>query len=288
MRVGLATAGHLPGTSEDDQLLLAELTRSGIAATPVIWDDDKVEWRDFDMVVIRSIWDYHLKYARFLRWLDQLDSAGTRVCNSTTLARWNSDKRYMLELQERGVRVTPTILVQQRDAKTLAAILAETGWQQAVIKPAISSSGHETWFMNAPATATDELRFAEQVARMDVLVQEFAPGVQAGELSFVFLGGDYSHTVLKRPGGSEFRVQTEHGGTVEAVLPPNQQIEWARSVIATVPEPFSYARVDAVAAGDGLMLMELELLEPELFFKYDADAAPRLIAALGLKDMHAR
>ena len=287
MRVALATAAHLPGTSEDDQLLLAALEQIGIAAVPLIWDDDAVAWRDFDFVLIRSIWDYHLKHARFLRWLDQLDEAGVRVCNSTAIARWNSDKRYMLELQQRGVRVTPTRLVRQHDAVTLAALIAETGWQEAVVKPVISSSGHETWFMNNPATPADEARFAEQVARMDVLVQEFAAGVQAGELSFVFLGGRYSHTVLKRAAGSEFRVQVEHGGTVEAVQPPGEQIDWAQSVLAHIPDPCSYARVDAVAAGDSLMLMELELLEPELFFKYDPHAAQRLIAALGLAGIRA-
>lgn len=288
MRVALATAAHLPDTSEDDQVLLAALRAADIDAAPAIWNDDAVDWRTYDLVIIRSVWDYHLAYPRFLQWLDELDAAGVRVHNSTAVARWNSDKRYMLELAERGVRVTPTRLVERGAPGTLHDVLAATGWPQAVIKPAVSSSGYETWFMFAPADAAHETRFAEQLERMDMLVQEFAPGVQAGELSFVFLGGQYSHTVLKRAAGSEFRVQVEHGGTVEAITPPAAQIDWARSVVDVITEPCTYARVDAVAAGVGLMLMELELLEPELFFKYDPQAAARMLAALGLDGLRAR
>jgi glutathione synthase/RimK-type ligase-like ATP-grasp enzyme len=115
---------------------------------------------------------------------------------------------------------------------------------------------------------------------MDVLVQEFAPGVHAGEISLVFLNGSYSHSVLKRAAGEEFRVHIEHGGTVESFVPAAAQIEWAEAVVAAAPQPCAYARVDAVSDPEGLMVMELELLDPELFFKYDAGAANRLIAAI--------
>src|SRR5207253_9105510 len=112
-----------------------------------------------------------------------------------------------------------------------------------------------------------------QKQRMDVLVQEFAPGVTEGEMSFVFLGGDYSHAVLKRAAGDEFRIHVEHGGTVESFDAATSQIDWASSVIAAIQEPWSYARVDAVSAPGGLVLMELEMLDPELFFLYNRQAA---------------
>ena len=101
MRVGLATAAHLPGGSEDDQVLIYAMRQAGLEPIPVIWDQPQT-WSAFDIVVLRSIWDYHLKYPRFLAWLDELDVAGVPVHNSTALVRWNADKKYMLELEQRA------------------------------------------------------------------------------------------------------------------------------------------------------------------------------------------
>lgn len=279
MRIALATAAHLPHGSEDDQVLIAAMQARGMQPVPVIWDAD-ARWSDFDAVILRSIWDYHLKYARFLEWLDALDAAGVPVHNSTPLVRWNADKRYMIELEQRGVRITPTWLVPRSDQVGLADICAQTRWQRLVIKPTVASTGYETWMTDAPVTGEANDAFEKQKARMDVLVQEFASGVHAGEISLVFLGGRYSHAVIKRAAGSEFRVHIEHGGTVESIEPGNALIGWAEDVIATIDAPWTYARVDAVSDDRGPMLMELELLDPELFFKYHPPAAERMIAAL--------
>jgi glutathione synthase/RimK-type ligase-like ATP-grasp enzyme len=279
MRVGLATAAHLPSGSEDDQVLIEAMRNAGLEPVSAIWDQPQ-QWGDFDVVVLRSIWDYHLKYPRFLAWLDELDSSGVPVHNSTSLVRWNADKKYMLELEERGVRITPSRLAGNGDAVTLADIADETRWKSLVIKPTVASTGYETWLSETPVSATSEQQFAEQKRRMDVLVQEYAAGVQQGEVSMVFLNGGYSHSVLKRAAGSEFRVHIEHGGTVESVFPEAEQIAWAESVVAAAPEPWTYARVDMVTDAGGPLLMELEMLDPELFFKYEPAAATQIITAL--------
>jgi glutathione synthase/RimK-type ligase-like ATP-grasp enzyme len=286
MRVALATAAHLPNGSEDDQVLIEALRVAGAEPVSVIWDGS-ARWSAFDVVVLRSIWDYHLKYARFLDWLHELDESGVPVHNATALVRWNADKSYMLELERKGVRITPSRLVRSAEDTTLREIAAATGWTRLVVKPTVASTGYETWLVVAPVADTDEARFRTQTAAMDVLVQEFAAGVQHGELSLVFLNGEYSHSVLKRAAGSEFRVHIEHGGTVESVTPGADQITWAHSVVAAVAQPWTYARVDAVNDAQGPLLMELELLDPELFFKYNSAAAQRLITAI-MVDAHAR
>ena len=279
MRIALATAAHLPHCSEDDQVLIAAMRSAGLDPIPVIWDQP-ADWRAFDVIVLRSVWDYHLKYARFLDWLNELDRAGVPVFNPTDVVRWNADKRYMLELEQRGVRITPTVLASAAEGETLAAIAERTGWRHLVVKPTVASTGYETWMLDAPVTAPAEARFQAQRARMDVLVQEFASGVHQGELSLVFLNGTYSHAVVKRAAGDEFRVHIEHGGTVAAETPTTAEIEWASSVLAAAGQPWVYARVDAVRDAAGPMVMELELLDPELFFHYDEAAAGRLIAAI--------
>ena len=279
MRIALATAAYLPDGSDDDQVLIAAMRAAGLTPVSAIWDQP-ANWSSFDAVVLRSIWDYHLKYARFLEWLDELDRAAVPVFNSTDVVRWNADKRYMLELEQRGVRVTPTVLALTDDDRGLADIALEKGWHHLVVKPTVASTGYETWMTRAPVTPDAETRFRAQRERMDVLVQEFAQGVQAGEISLVFLNGDYSHSVIKRAVGDEFRVHIEHGGTVDSIVPTPAQIEWARTVVHAVEQSWVYARVDAVSDAAGLMVMELELLDPELFFKYDAAAADKFIGAL--------
>lgn len=280
MNIALATAAMLPSLSHDDQVLYAELVRRGYDARPVVWDN-ATDWSRYDVVVVRSIWDYHLKYARFLEWLSTLDACGTRVHNPTSMLRANADKRYMVELEQKGVRITPTRVVARAEGRTLADVLAETGWRHAVVKPTVSSTGYETWFLNAPCSGADEQRFAAQTSSMDVLVQEFVSGVYAGEQSFVFIDGAYTHSFMKRAAADEFRVHVEHGGTVEAIQPAPAQIDWARSVVATLDDqPWTYARVDAVQGEEGLVLMEFELLDPELFFQYSTAAVDRFIDAI--------
>ena len=279
MHIALATAAHLPLCSDDDQVLINVLRTAGIQVSPVIWDQP-AHWDRFDAIILRSIWDYHLKYARFLEWLDLLDAIGANVYNTTDVVRWNAHKRYMLDLEQRGVRITPTRVVTATDDVSLSGVMRSAGWREAVIKPAVSSTGYETWFASRPCSHDDEVRFAAQRATMDVLVQQFAEGVRGGELSFVFLAGSYSHCVLKRAAGDEFRIHVEHGGSVESCNAATDEIAWAEDVMARVTEPWTYARVDAVRAEEGLMLMELELLDPELFFKYRSGAAKQLMGAL--------
>lgn len=278
--IALATAAHYPELAPDDQILHAELTRRGVRAVPIVWDTS-TDWSVFDTVVVRSIWDYHLKYARFQAWLDELDASGVPVHNPTAILRHNANKQYMLELEAAGVRITPTRVVLRGERASLPDILIEMGWRHAVVKPTVSSTGYETWFVSKPATRAEEQRFTDQHAKMDVLVQEFAEGVAAGELSFVFIAGEYSHCVLKRPAEGEFRVHNEHGGTVETHQPSPDQIAWAQSVVVTLPaRACTYARVDAVAAASGMTVMELELLDPELFFAYNRAAVARFANAI--------
>ena len=282
MKIALATAAHLPQMSDDDRILYEELVKRGFDAQPVIWNRD-ADWSAFDVVVTRSIWDYHAHYPDFLAWLDRLDASGACLFNPTALERWNSDKHYMADLERRGVRITPTRVVDRGTARTLESVIAETGWQRIVVKPTVGSTGYETWQVDVPLTADDESRFADQIARMDMLVQEFVPGVKDGERSFVFINGEYTHCVLKKAAGSEFRVHIEWGGTVERIQPPDEQVEWARSVVAVVDQPWMYARVDAVTNDVGeLVLMELEMLEPELFFGYNGEAVDAFIRGIAV------
>jgi glutathione synthase/RimK-type ligase-like ATP-grasp enzyme len=282
-RVALATYTLAPRLAPDDQLLPPALAEFGISAEPVVWSDDSVNWTEFDAVVIRSCWDYHLHFPDFLAWLGRVDASGTTVWNSSPLVRWNADKRYLLDLAQRGVATIPTMIVPRGRAADVQALANAEGWTRFVLKPTVSASGYETYALRTPlaGAARDVVTHVTTIG--DALLQPFVDEVsQNGEYSFTFIDGAFSHATLKRATahGGEFRVQTEHGGSVEPVDAPPPLIEQATHVVRALPETPLYARVDGIARGSAFLLMELELIEPNLFLGESTGAAERLAAAI--------
>jgi glutathione synthase/RimK-type ligase-like ATP-grasp enzyme len=280
--VAFVTYRKAPSMTPDDALALPPLAERGLRARAVPWDDAGADWGAFDAVVVRSCWDYHLRAAEFAAWLDHLEAAGARVWNPVPVLRWNASKTYLAELRERGARTVPTEWVSRGAGVTLHEIRRRTEWDDLVVKPVVSASGHRTWRTRSAGRPEDEQRFAELLAASDALVQPFLPDVERdGEWSLVFFGGEFSHAVVKRPRPGDFRVQPEFGGTVTPVAAPASLVGEAAAMLRHAPGPLLYARVDGCVVGGALVLMELELLEPTLFFGADPRAPRRFAAALG-------
>jgi len=280
-RVALATYDRAPLLAPDDRLIPPALAAAGVDAAPAVWSDDSHPWESVDAVLIRSCWDYHLRSGEFHAWLDRLDAARVPVWNSTALVRWNADKRYLLDLAARGVPTLPTIVVPRGAPDTVAAAAAERGWSRFVLKPAVSASGYETHAFQLPLAAADRAAVERVSAAGAALLQPFADEIPAiGELSFVFLDGQPSHAALKRAAAGEFRVQTEHGGSVVPIVADPALVEQAAAVLAALDETPLYARVDGVVIDERFVLMELELIEPNLFLAHSGDAPARLATAI--------
>ncbi|HEX3158681.1 MAG TPA: hypothetical protein VHQ45_09195 [Gemmatimonadaceae bacterium] len=281
--VALVTYADLPQLTGDDQRLVAALASRGVRAVPAIWNDAHVDWTVFTAVVVRSCWDYYLQHAEFLAWVARLEAAGVVLWNPPDVLRWNSEKTYLPALAARGVPVVPTRVVERGAPTSLASILADERWERAVVKPAISAAAHDTWRTSRAEAAAHEARFGAMTAAGRVLVQSFVDAVTTeGEWSLLFLGGAYSHAVRKRPGAGDFRVQEQHGGTTEAAEPDAATIAQARAALCAAPSPADtlYARVDGCVVDGRFVLMELELIEPDLFLRADAAAPDRLADAL--------
>ena len=274
----------MPELTGDDRLLVRALASAGVCAVPAIWNDCRENWHRYAAVVIRSCWDYHLKHGEFLAWLHRLETTGVRVLNSPALVRWNAEKTYLRELAACGVASVPTRWVERDDLISLDAILHAMDWDCVVVKPAISASAHETWRASSASAGAAEPRFRLMVTNGEVLVQPFLDVVQAdGEWSLLFYGGVYSHSVLKRPRPGDFRVQREHGGTSEAVAPSRETIAAALGVLTAAERGRGatlYARVDGCVIERKFVLMELELIEPDLYLRSNVDAPDMLAAAL--------
>jgi len=281
-RIALATAAKLPTLNEDDQLLIPALAALGVAAGPAVWDSPDVSWEEFQGVVVRSCWDYHHRLEEFLAWVARLERVGIPVWNPPALLRWNSHKGYLRDLAARGVSIVPTRWLERGARVNLARLLRDAGWREAVVKPAVSASAHGTWRTSFETAGADQARLDALLGAGDIMAQPFVSEVRdEGEWSILFFGGRYNHGVLKRPADRDYRVQWEFGGSAVTMAPPPGLVADAEAVMAAVPGDPVYARVDGVERDGGLVLMELELIEPHLFLGWDAGAAGRLAAALG-------
>jgi glutathione synthase/RimK-type ligase-like ATP-grasp enzyme len=282
LHVALVTYRGLPGLSADDRLLLAPLAERGIRALPAAWDDSAVAWDSYDALVVRSTWNYHTSLDAFRAWIDRVEALGVPLWNPPAILRWNASKTYLRDLAAGGVDAVPTYWVERGSVATLGEVLHDAGWSDAVVKPAVSASAHETWRVTAPRrTADDESRFGRLTASGDVMVQPFlAELARDGEWSVMFVAGQYSHAVLKRARAGDFRVQREHGGTAEPRSAPAEVLAAAMNTVARIPGSWLYARVDGCVVDGVFLLGELELLEPSLFLAADAGAAERFASGI--------
>ena len=255
-----------------DRLAAEALRAKGALVDAVVWTNSSVVWSDYDAVVIRSPWDYHLQPRQFLVWLETLERSGTRVFNPLSILRWNLDKHYLLDLKARNIQIPRTMFIEPGDSLDVERVREIFSDEEIVVKPAISASAWETRRIRLSDLSSEDLDWMSGLRPQNCLIlQEYMPEVRTeGEWSFIFFGTAFSHAVVKQPAGEDFRVQEEWGGTSMLERPSLRHIESAREIIRTIHEPLLYARVDAVVRNGELYLMELELVEPALYF----DAMP--------------
>lgn len=277
-RLAIATYAAMPALYDDDRLLLPALQAEGIAAEPCVWSAPGIDWSAFDAVLLRSTWDYFEHYAAFCRWLDALPVPSV---HARALVHWNSDKRYLAELEARGVATVPTRFCR---GDALDAAFAGQDGRELVVKPRVSGGAWHTvrGVVGTPAFAA---AVAALPRALEYMVQPFLPEIASeGEWSLLFFGGEFSHAVLKRPAAGDYRVQLQFGGSAARIDPPAALLDAARHVLdattAAGHGPIDYARVDGVIVDGRFLLMELELIEPFLHLGAHAPAAARFASVL--------
>jgi len=272
-RVAFVTSRQLEQLTDDDRLAVAPLARAGVDVTPTVWNDPEVDWTAFDLVIMRSPWDYFLHPDAFFAWIDRREAEGVPLLNPPGVMRENLDKRYLVEFAARGLPVIETEWLPPGASLDLPALLARRGWARAVLKPAVSGGAWRTVLTDPGRPEEDAARARDILASGGLLVQRFVDEVRsAGEWSLVYFERRFHHAVVKRPGAGDFRVQSDHGGSVTPTTPSAAVLADAERVLDAVAGPLLYARVDGIEIAGRFELMELELAEPALFLGAAADA----------------
>lgn len=283
MTITLATSAALPGLAPDDRHLLRALRGLGLAAEPAVWEDPHYPWADASVCVIRSAWDYAYRRREFLDWADRVAGL-VPLYNPARVVAWNTHKQYLVDLVTRGVPTVPTRVLPAGSRATVAGLVEQTGWEDLVLKAAVAQTGRYLMRVPADRRADGQRHLDRLLHAEDMLVQPFLPGiVEQGETSLIFVDGRLSHAAHKRPAQGDFRVHDDFDGTMEAVTPTAAQLEVAERAVAAAGEPLLYARVDLVPGPDGPVVMELELVEPDLYLATASGAAERLARAVAAR-----
>jgi len=274
MRLAFLTLEEADGFVLDDPLAVEVLRQRGVSVEQVPWRRYPVEGPGFDAVIVRSTWDYQHDLEAFLATLDRIQASGTPIANAPSLIRWNATKTYFQDLAARGVPTVPTVFGRDLDRATLGALPSRLGASAWVLKPTVGANADDTFRLGPAldeATTTDLLtRFAHR----GWMAQPFVDAVvREGEFSLFYFDGIFSHAVRKRPKPGDFRVQEEHGGHITALDPDPALHAAGESVLAALNARPLQARVDLVRLHDGtLALMELEAIEPSLYFRMHPEA----------------
>ena len=280
-RVALLTDRRWPELIPDDRPLLAAFSGEDMRGAPVVWNDPSVDFGFFDAVVVRTPWDYHQKSREWEETLARIEGLGVPIWNPPSVLRWNSRKSYLEELEARGVPSIPTAYLPAGAPPLLRALAEQRGWEEIVVKPAVSGGGRDTYRSKKEDLGLLENELAPKLRQHAFLVQSFVPEIQTeGEISLIFFNGDYSHAVRKLPEPGGFLIHEKHGGRVERCRADADLIRWANGVLYFVQSPLLYARVDLIETQGGPLLVELEVLEPELFFRLGPDSAEKFASAV--------
>ena len=261
----------------EDAFVKTALEKLGLKVLRLSWDDAIFDWSSTRTILFRSTWDYFDRFLEFSEWLNNV-RLQTLLLNSEKIIRWNIDKHYLLDLQQKGIRICESYFVEKGETTTLHALKERYHLNEFVLKPCISGAGRHTYKINSKNTTAHESIFKKLIANEAMILQPFQHNiVSQGEISIMVMNGKFTHAVLKMAKKGDFRVQDDFGGSVHQYTPSPAEIEFAENAVKACIELPIYARVDVFTNNNGnLAIAELELIEPELWFRKHPKAATAL------------
>ncbi|GIV37474.1 MAG: hypothetical protein KatS3mg032_1853 [Cyclobacteriaceae bacterium] len=266
---------------EEDRLLRQALEQHGLKINRINWDDPSYNWKATRFALFRTTWDYFNRFPEFSEWLQKVRKQ-THLINPCELILWNLDKHYLHDLRRLGIAIPPTLFLEPGDERPLTEIVRATGWSECILKPAVSGAARHTYRFRSTAAPEYESIYRQLIENESMLLQEFQQNVlHKGEVAFMVFGGKFTHAVLKRARPGDFRVQDDFGGSVHPCTPTPEEVALAERVVSVCQPVPVYARVDILWSNHGEpCVSELELIEPELWFRMYPPAAQLFAEAL--------
>ncbi|NTD99788.1 hypothetical protein G6M26_28210 [Agrobacterium tumefaciens] len=266
--------------TEDERLLLF-LQAKGLNIKLVIWNDPMVNWENYQLAILKSPWDYFDLIDNFHTWLNYLEEKGVKLLNPVDIIRWNTDKRYLKEIESAGLHITPCAFV-NKDAKiNLNDFFHIFNTERLIVKPCVSGGAKNTFSVTVENVEEINKKLHHLIQKENFIVQPFLKEIiENGEWSFIFFNGIYSHSLIKKAKDGDFRVQPAHGGSVHPQNPNQEMIATASKYVKLFAKNCLYARVDGTFVNNQFLLMELELVEPFLFLNTDPQNYERYYKAL--------
>ncbi len=280
MKIGILTCEKLPNLLESEQFLMPSLQQNNYEVQAVVWNDKNINWTTYDLLIFRNTWDYYEKQTAFDVWLNEIQTLDIKCLNSIETIQKNKHKFYLKELENNGISIIPTIFIEKTNNLNLSKIIPNH-LKKAVIKPAYSGGSYQTQLFDVAEIESINTDYQTIASEKELLLQEFIPEIETvGETSFIFFNKKFSHCVNKMPFKGDFRVQSQFGGNYTIVEPSQTLIDKAQKIVNTFTEELLYCRIDCIVIDNNLLLMEVECLEPDLYFELCPKAEQTFIEAI--------
>lgn len=261
----------------EDSIIQKSLEKLELNVLRTSWSNPNFDWSTTKAALFSTTWDYFDRFPEFSKWLEETKDK-TVFINPYETIKWNLDKHYLLDLEKVGINIPPTIFIETGDESSLKEIFENTNWKEAVLKPTVSGAGRHTYRIDQSNIQKYQNIFAQLLENESMMLQEFQKNiVDKGEVAFMIMGDKFTHAILKKTKKGDFRVQDDFGGTVEIYNPTEEEIDFAVKTVKNCGKKTIYARVDVFYDNNNqLAIGELELIEPELWYRFQNSAADDL------------
>ena len=268
---------YINNVLQEDELVINALKEKNLSVIKRDWNDPLFDWKTTHTVLFRSTWDYFDKFKLFKMWFDETKN-NCLMINSHESVEWNIDKHYLLDLQEQQIPIPKSEFIKKGSSVDLTLLMQEKNWNEIVVKPTISGAAKNTFRLKKEELSQFDPTWKNLIHKEDFIVQEFQNNViTKGEVAMMVIGGKYTHAVLKMAKEGDFRVQDDFGGSIAIYSPSEKMVKLAEKCTGILSAIPSYARVDIIWDNSGdLAVSELELIEPELWFRLNPNAAQKL------------
>ena len=273
----LKTNTYISNVLREDELVINALKEKNLSVVKKDWNDSIFDWETTRSILFRSTWDYFDKFELFKKWFNKTKNKCLMI-NSTETIEWNIDKHYLLDLQEHQIPIPNSEFIKRGSSIDLSLLMQKKNWNEIVVKPTISGAAKNTYRLKEEEIIQFGPTWKKLIYKEDFIVQEFQNNViTEGEVAMIVIGGKFTHAVLKKAKEGDFRVQDDFGGSIAIYNPSEEMVKLAEKCTRILTPIPSYARVDIIWDNlRELAVSELELIEPELWFRLNPNAAQKL------------